>query len=342
MVGANPCGRSENFANMEKEVKDRSEQIKVSARQCIRQEVDAIAELVNFVDDDFSACVDAIFRNNEGRVIVCGIGKSANIAQKIVATFNSKGTPAVFMHAADAIHGDLGIVQKNDIVICISKSGNTPEITVLIPMIKMRGNKIIALVGNTQSYLAKNADFVVNCTVNKEACPNNLAPTASSTAQLVMGDAIAVSLIALRGFSPADFARLHPGGSLGKQLYLQLDSLYRQNEVPKVSSQANLNAIIYEISSKRLGVTAVVDGETICGIITDGDLRRMLEKNPNPQAITAADIMSKNPKIIEKNELAIHALEIMRNNNITSVLVTDNGKYAGVVHLHDLLREGII
>ena len=327
---------------METNSDKRKERIKESAKQCIRQEIDAISGLINFVDDDFVGCVEAIFHNHEGRVIVCGIGKSANIAQKIVATFNSTGTPAIFMHAADAIHGDLGIVQKNDIVICISKSGNTPEITVLLPMIKMRGNKIVALVGNTGSYLAKNADFVLNCTVGKEACPNNLAPTASSTAQLVMGDAIAVSLIALRGFSPADFARLHPGGSLGKQLYLKLEQLYKLNEVPKVNPQANLNTIIYEISSKRLGVTAVVDHEEICGIITDGDLRRMLEKHENSQSIIAADIMSKNPKTIEKNELAIHALGIMRNNNITSVLVTDNGKYAGVVHLHDLLKEGII
>ncbi|MCL2131210.1 MAG: KpsF/GutQ family sugar-phosphate isomerase [Lentimicrobiaceae bacterium] len=327
---------------MENSIVETKEKIQTSATQCIRQEIDAVSGLINFVDDAFAACVDAIFRNKEGRVIVCGIGKSANIAQKIVATFNSTGTPAVFMHAADAIHGDLGIVQKNDIVMCISKSGSTPEITVLIPMIKMRGNKIAALVGNTQSYLAKNADFVINCTVSKEACPNNLAPTASSTAQLVMGDAIAVSLIALRGFSPADFARLHPGGSLGKQLYLKLEQLYTQNEVPQVSPQANLNAIIYEISSKRLGVAAVVDEGEICGIITDGDLRRMLEKNDNPQAVIAADIMSKNPKTIEKDELAIRALEIMRNHNITSVLVTDNGKYAGIVHLHDLLKEGII
>lgn len=318
------------------------ERIKESAKQCITQEVDAISGLVNFVDDDFAACVDAIFRNHAGRVIVCGIGKSANIAQKIVATFNSTGTPAVFMHAADAIHGDLGIVQQYDMVMCISKSGNTPEITVLIPMIKMRGNKIIALVGNMQSYLAQQADFVLNCTVGKEACPNNLAPTASSTAQLVMGDALAVSLIALRGFSPADFARLHPGGSLGKQLYLKLEQVYKQNEVPQVNPQANLNTIIYEISSKRLGVTAVVDKGQICGIITDGDLRRMLEKTDQPQAITAVDIMSKKPKTIEKEELAIRALEIMRNYNITSVLITNEGNYVGVVHLHDLLREGII
>jgi len=318
------------------------EQIKASAKQCIKQEIDAVSNLINFVDDDFAACVDTIFRNHEGRVIVCGIGKSANIAQKIVATFNSTGTPAVFMHAADAIHGDLGIVQQHDIVMCISKSGNTPEITVLTPMLKLRGNKIIAMVGNTQSYLAQQADFVLNCTVGKEACPNNLAPTASSTAQLVMGDAVAVSLIALRGFSPADFARLHPGGILGKQLYLKLEQLCKQNEVPQVNSQANLTAVIYEISSKRLGVTAVIDDGVISGIITDGDLRRMLEKNENSQSITAADIMSKNPKTIEKDELAVRALEIMRNHNITSVLITDKGKYAGIVHLHDLLKEGII
>ena len=316
--------------------------IKQSAIQCIKQEIDAITGLLDFIDNDFVSCVEAIFHNHDGRVVICGIGKSANIAQKIVATFNSTGTPAIFMHAADAIHGDLGIVQKNDIVICISKSGNTPEITVLVPMIKMRGNKIVAIVGNTQSYLAKNVDFVLNSTVSKEACPNNLAPTASSTAQLVMGDAIAVSLIAMRGFSPADFARFHPGGTLGKQLYLKLEQLYKQNEAPQVNSHAKLNEIIYEISSKRLGMTVVIDDGKISGIITDGDLRRMLEKNENPKSITAADIMNKNPKMIEKNELAVRALEIMRNNNITSVLITDNEKYVGVVHLHDLLKEGII
>ena len=298
--------------------------------------------MLNNINDSFVAAVEEIFRNDAGRVIVCGIGKSANIGQKMVATFNSTGTPAVFMHAADAIHGDLGIIQKNDIVICLSKSGNTPEITLLIPMIKMLSNKIIAIVGNTDSYLAKNADFVLDCTVSQEACPNNLAPTASSTAQLVIGDALAVCLIAMRGFSPEDFARTHPGGVLGKRLYLTVEQVCKANEVPKVSSDAGLNTIIYEISSKRLGVTAVVDGEKIQGIITDGDLRRMLEKNIDLSAIKASDIMSKNPKTIDIKKLAIHALEIMRNNNITSILVTDNERYTGVVHLHDLLKEGII
>ena len=318
------------------------EEIQHIAKQCIKREKEAVESLLNSVNDSFSAAVEEIFRNNEGRVIVCGIGKSANIGQKMVATFNSTGTPAVFMHAADAIHGDLGIIQKNDIVICLSKSGNTPEITLLIPMIKMLGSKIIAIVGNTNSYLAKNADYVIDCTVSQEACPNNLAPTASSTAQLVIGDAMAVCLIAMRGFSPEDFARTHPGGVLGKRLYLTVEQLCRENEAPQVPSDASLNKIIYEISSKRLGVTAVVDNGKITGIITDGDLRRMLEKNIDLQSIRASNIMSKNPKTIDLKKLAVNALEIMRNNNITSILVTENEQYTGVVHLHDLLKEGII
>jgi arabinose-5-phosphate isomerase len=306
------------------------------------QEKETVENLLNYIDDQFIACVEEIYHNDAGRVIVCGIGKSANIAQKMVGTFNSTGTPAIFMHAADAIHGDLGIIQKNDIVICLSKSGNTPEITLLVPMIKMLGSKVVAIVGNVNSYLAKNADYVLNCTVSKEACPNNLAPTASSTAQLVIGDAMAVCLIAMRGFSSEDFARIHPGGTLGKQLYLKVEQLSKANEVPQVSSGADLNTIIYEISSKRLGVTAVIDNGKISGIITDGDLRRMLEKNANPQQITASDIMSKNPKTIDIQNLAVNALEIMRNNNITSILVTEKGKYAGIIHLHDLLKVGII
>ncbi|MDR1879223.1 MAG: KpsF/GutQ family sugar-phosphate isomerase [Bacteroidales bacterium] len=318
------------------------EEIKQIAKQCIRQEAEAVATLLEYVDDSFVACVEELYRNEKGRVIVCGIGKSANIAQKLVATFNSTGTPAVFMHAADAIHGDLGIIQKHDIVICISKSGNTPEISLLVPMIKMLGSKIIALVGNTNSYLAKNADYILNCTVNKEACPNNLAPTASSTAQLVLGDAVAVCLIAMRGFSANDFARIHPGGVLGKQLYLKVEQLCKENEIPQVTPDADLNTIIYEISSKRLGITAVIDKGSIAGIITDGDLRRMLGKNIHPQGIKATDIMTKNPKMIDINQLAVTALEMMRNNNITSILVTENGNYAGVIHLHDLLKEGII
>jgi len=318
------------------------EDIQQIAKQCIKQEKEAVESLSNSINDSFVAAVEEIFRNNNGRVVVCGIGKSANIGQKMVATFNSTGTPAVFMHAADAIHGDLGIIQKNDIVICLSKSGNTPEITLLIPMIKMFGSKIIAIVGNTNSYLAKHADYVIDCTVSQEACPNNLAPTASSTAQLVIGDAMAVCLIAMRGFSSEDFARTHPGGVLGKRLYLTVEQLCKTNEVPQVPSDASLNKIIYEISSKRLGVTAVVDNGQIKGIITDGDLRRMLEKNIDLQSITASDIMSKNPKTIDVKKLAVNALEMMRNNNITSILVTENEQYTGVVHLHDLLKEGII
>jgi len=318
------------------------EEIQQIAKQCIKQEKEAVESLLNNINDSFVAAVEEIFHNDEGRVIVCGIGKSANIGQKIVATFNSTGTPAIFMHAADAIHGDLGIIQKNDIVICLSKSGNTPEITLLIPMIKMFGSKIIAIVGNIHSYLAKNADYVIDCTVSQEACPNNLAPTASSTAQLVIGDAMAVCLIAMRGFSSEDFARIHPGGILGKRLYLTVEQLCKANEMPQVTSAANLNEIIYEISSKRLGVTAVVDDGKIMGIITDGDLRRMLEKNIDLQSIKASDIMSKNPKTIDVKRLAVNALELMRNNNITSILVTENELYTGVVHLHDLLKEGII
>ena len=318
------------------------EEIQQIAKQCICQEADAVRLLADYIDNQFVSAVEAIYRNDEGRVIVCGIGKSANIAQKMVATFNSTGTPAIFMHAADAIHGDLGIIQKNDIVICLSKSGNTPEITLLIPLIKMLGSKIIAVVGNTDSYLAKNADYVINCNVSQEACPNNLAPTASSTAQLVIGDAMAVCLIAMRGFSPEDFARIHPGGTLGKQLYLKVEQLCKLNDIPQVNPSADLKTIIYEISSKRLGVTAVIDNEEIAGIITDGDLRRMLEKTADLQHITAKNVMSKNPKTIDINQLAVKALEIMRNFNITSVLVTQNGKYVGIVHLHDLLKEGIV
>lgn len=327
---------------MEKTIVKTKEEIRQIATQCIHQEVDAVRLLADYIDDQFVAAVEDIYHNDNGRVIVCGIGKSANIAQKMVATFNSTGTPAIFMHAADAIHGDLGIIQNNDIVICLSKSGNTPEITLLIPLIKMLGSKIIAIVGNTDSYLAKNADYVINCNVSKEACPNNLAPTASSTAQLVIGDAIAVCLIAMRGFSPDDFARIHPGGTLGKQLYLKVKQLCNANEAPQVNPSADLKTIIYEISSKRLGVTAVIDNEEIAGIITDGDLRRMLEKTDDLQQITAKDVMSKNPKTIDINQLAVKALKIMRNNNITSVLATENNKYVGVVHLHDLLKEGIV
>ncbi len=318
--------------------------IKKIAIQSIAQEAKAIELLQHFINNDFEACVQEIYNDNEGRVIVTGIGKSAIIAQKIVATFNSTGTPAIFMHAADAIHGDLGIIQPNDIVMCLSKSGETPEIKLLLPMIKMMGNKVIAMVGNTNSYLALHADYILNCSVDKESCPNNLAPTASSTAQLVIGNTLAVCLIAMRGFSAADFARIHPGGVLGKKLYLKVANLSKQNEKPHVRLNDNLNTIIYEISSKRLGITAVLDDKNnIVGIITDGDLRRMLQSSHDIQTITAKDIMSPSPKIIHEEEMAVKALEIMRTNNITSLLIIDDYKhYIGVIHLHDIIREGII
>jgi len=293
------------------------------------------------LDTDFENAVKFIL-NSKGRVIVTGIGKSANIATKIVATLNSTGTPAIFMHAADAIHGDLGIVQKDDVVICISKSGNTPEVKVLVPLIKNSHNKIIALTGNKDSYLAKNADFVLNAYVEHEACPNNLAPTTSTTAQLVMGDALAVCLLEMREFTSKDFAKYHPGGTLGKRLYLRVDDLVEKNEIPKVELNTNIRDVIIEISEKRLGTTAVVNHEKIVGIITDGDIRRMLKNNQKFENLIAKDIMSKNPKTINSNAMAIDALDVMETHNITQILVVDDQKYVGVVHLHDLLKEGII
>ena len=311
------------------------------AKQTISIESTAIANLINFLNSDFENAVNFILQS-KGRVIVTGIGKSANIASKIVATLNSTGTPAIFMHAADAIHGDLGIVQKDDVVICISKSGNTPEIKVLIPLIKDSHNKIIAITGNTDSYLAKQADFVLNSYVEHEACPNNLAPTTSTTAQLVIGDALAISLLEMKDFTSEDFAKYHPGGTLGKRLYLRVSDLVSKNEVPKVTANDSISNVIVEISEKRLGATAVLNGSTILGVITDGDIRRMLKNNMNITAITAKDIMSKNPKTVDINAMAIEALDIMENNNITQLLVVDGNKYKGVVHLHDLLKEGII
>lgn len=311
------------------------------AKKTILTESNAIANLTNFIDTNFENAVKFIFES-KGRVIVTGIGKSANIATKIVATFNSTGTPAVFMHAADAIHGDLGNVLKDDVVICISKSGNTPEIKVLVPLIKNYGNKIIAITGNLDSFLGKNADFPLNTFVEKEACPNNLAPTTSTTAQLVMGDALAVCLLELKGFSSSDFAKYHPGGALGKRLYLRVADLIKNNELPQVTENDSVIKVIVEISEKRLGVTAVVENEKIIGIITDGDLRRMLTKSTEINHLTAKDIMSKNPKTITEDAMAIEALERLEENSITQILVTDNeDKYIGVVHLHDLIKEGI-
>ncbi|TVZ54883.1 arabinose-5-phosphate isomerase [Lutibacter sp. Hel_I_33_5] len=312
------------------------------AKETILIESKAIANLVNLIDSDFENAIKFILKA-KGRVIVTGIGKSANIATKIVATFNSTGTPAIFMHAADAIHGDLGIIQENDVVICISKSGNTPEIKVLVPLIKNSNNKVIAITGNKDSFLGNNADFTLNTYVEKEACPNNLAPTTSTTAQLVMGDALAVCLLKLKGFTDTDFAKYHPGGALGKRLYLRVDDLIKNNEQPKVNPNDSVSEVIIEISEKRLGVTAVInDDDTILGIITDGDIRRMLKKTTKIDALTAKDIMSKNPKSISKNDMAIDALETLEENSITQILVTnDENKYVGVVHLHDLLKEGI-
>jgi arabinose-5-phosphate isomerase len=316
--------------------------IRKTAREVLINEARAVENLTNFIDDAFEACVREIF-GSRGRVVVTGVGKSAIIANKIVATLNSTGTPSLFMHAADAIHGDLGMVQREDIVICISKSGNTPEIKVLVPLLKRRGSKLVALVSNAGSYLAAQADYVLNANVSEEACPNNLAPTTSTTAHLAMGDALAVCLLALRDFTAEDFARYHPGGSLGKQLYLKVEDLVSQNLKPSVSEQATLKEVILEISSKRLGATAVLDGAgKLAGIITDGDLRRMLQKTSDLAGIRAADIMTRTPKTIAGEEFAVKALQMMQQNSITQLVVTDDGKFSGFVHLHDLLKEGIV
>lgn len=312
-----------------------------TAKETILTEAEAIRKMADLVNSDFENAVNAIL-SSDGRVIVTGIGKSANIATKIVATMNSTGTPAVFMHAADAIHGDLGNIQSSDVVICISKSGNTPEIKVLVPLIKNSGNPIIAITGNPDSFLGRNADYVLNSYVEKEACPNNLAPTTSTTAQLVMGDALAVCLLSMKEFTSRDFAKYHPGGTLGKKLYLRVSDLVSNNEVPKVGPDAPIKDVIVEISKKRLGTTAVVDGNKLMGIVTDGDIRRMLETQTDIKSLRASDIMSKNPIQVDADTMAVEALDIMEEKNITQILVTDMGKYVGVVHFHDLLKEGII
>lgn len=316
--------------------------INTIAKETILNESNAIANLTNLIDSNFEEAVKFIL-NSKGRVIITGIGKSANIATKIVATFNSTGTPAIFMHAADAIHGDLGIIQKDDIVICISKSGNTPEIKVLVPLIKNSQNKVIAITGNVDSFLGTQADFTLNTYIEKEACPNNLAPTTSTTAQLVMGDALAVCLLKMKGFTSNDFAKYHPGGALGKRLYLRVSDLIKNNEAPKVSLFTSIAEVIIEITEKRLGVTAVLNKDSkLVGIITDGDIRRMLSNSSDISSLMAKDIMGANPKTIIDEAMAVEALETLENNNITQILVTDNtDKYIGVVHLHDLLKEGI-
>jgi len=316
--------------------------IKSLAIETIYTEAAAIKKLAEYIDDNFERTVNEIF-NGRGRVIVTGIGKSAIIASKIVATLNSTGTPAIFMHAADAIHGDLGIIQPDDIIICLSKSGNTPEIKVLVPLIKNLGNRIVAIVSNTDSYLAQKADYVLRATVEREACPNNLAPTSSTTAQMVIGDALAVCLLKLRGFTPADFARFHPGGSLGKKLYMRVSDIYSHDNAPHVQLNDPIPSVIIEISSKRLGATAVLDEKgKLLGIITDGDLRRMLQNNSTIEGLTAKDIMSKAPKIIGPHELAINAFHLMEQHKITQLLVVENDRYLGVIHIHDILREGIV
>lgn len=312
------------------------------AKRTLTLESTAVSDLKQYINGDFEQAVELI-AHCAGRLVVSGIGKSAIIGQKIVATLNSTGTPAIFMHAADAIHGDLGMIQENDIILCISKSGNSPEIKVLVPLVKNFGNKLIAMVGNIDSFLAREADLILNTTVEQEACPNNLAPTTSTTAQLAMGDALAVCLIEWHGFTAGDFAKFHPGGTLGKKLYLKVGDLSRLHQAPKVRRDSSLKEVIVMISSGMLGVTAVLEADgDLGGIITDGDLRRMLEKGIPGDHVTAESIMSIHPKTIQEDELAINALEMMRQHDITQLLVLKDKRYIGIIHLHDLIREGII
>ena len=318
-----------------------SEEIITSAKQTITEEAQAIAKLTDYLDDDFTQSVQYILQS-KGRVVITGIGKSAIIANKIVATMNSTGTPAIFMHAADAIHGDLGIIQQDDVVICISKSGNTPEIKVLVPLLKRGNNKLIAITSNKNSVLAQQADSVLYAHVDKEACPNNLAPTTSTTAQLVLGDALAVCLLEMKHFGSSDFAKYHPGGALGKRLYLKVSDIVSHNQKPKVSPDTDIKKVIVEISEKMLGVTAVLNNHQIVGIVTDGDIRRMLSKTDSIKGLTAKDIMSVNPKTIEVDCLAIDALHLMEKNKITQLLATKQGEYVGIIHLHNLIQEGLI
>ena len=311
------------------------------ARQTITEEAAAVAKLTDYIDDDFTQAVNHIL-HSKGRVVITGIGKSAIIANKIVATMNSTGTPAIFMHAADAIHGDLGIIQQEDVVICISKSGNTPEIKVLVPLLKRGNNKLIAITSNKGSVLAQQADWVLYAHVEKEACPNNLAPTTSTTAQLVLGDALAVCLLEMKHFGSSDFAKYHPGGALGKRLYLKVSDIVVHNQKPEVSPDTDIKKVIVEISAKMLGVAAVIDQGNIVGVVTDGDIRRMLSKTDTIKGLTAKDIMSVRPKTIDFDSLAIDALNLMEKNKITQLLVTQGGKYAGIIHLHNLIQEGLL
>lgn len=317
------------------------ETILATAKKTILSESESIANLINLVDDDFAKSVELIY-NGKGRLIVTGIGKSAIIATKMVATFNSTGTPSMFLHAAEAIHGDLGMVQPGDVIICISKSGNSPEIKVLVPLLKRFGNMLIGMTANKNSFLGKESDFVLNAHVDMEACPNNLAPTNSTTAQLVLGDALAVCLMEMRNFKSEDFAKYHPGGALGKKLLLRVVDMLDQTHRPEVSPEASIKTVIMEISEKRLGVTAVIENNNLIGIITDGDIRRMLEKRDTFSDLTAKDIMTKNPKTVQLSDMVVDAFNTMENHSITQMVVVDNGEYKGVLHIHDILKEGII
>ncbi len=313
-----------------------------TAKATLDIELEALVALKDNLGDSFVRAVESIY-NGKGRLVVTGIGKSAIVAQKIVATMNSTGTPSLFMHAADAIHGDLGMIQTNDIIICISKSGDTPEIKVLVPFLKNAGNLLIAIVSNLDSFLAKQADFILHTPIKQEADPNNLAPTASTTAQMAMGDALATSLLALRGFSSLDFAQFHPGGALGKQLYLRVKDIYLLHTQPKVLPDASIQETILEMTTKRLGATAVVDeSNKVMGIITDGDLRRMLSKQIDFKILLAQDIMSENPFSINPDAMAVEALQMMREKNISQLIVSEQNTYIGLIHLHDLLKEGLV
>ena len=329
--------KTSNFGDLKKELN-----IREAALRTIEMEAAAIQQLSGQLDERFEQAIDCLAAC-KGRIVISGIGKSAIIAQKIVATLNSTGAPAIFLHAADAIHGDLGMIQQEDAVVIISKSGESPEIKVLVPLIKNFGNCLLSITGNMESYLARKSDFIFNTTVRQEACPNNLAPTTSTTAQLVMGDAIAVCLMEKKGFAVEDFAKLHPGGALGKKLYLRVKDLYADHEKPEVKTEHSVKEVIMEMTRKRLGVTGVTgaDGKLL-GIITDGDLRRMLEKSDSIRDITARDIMTRNPKTISPSEMAVNALDIMRQNSITQLVVAEEGTYLGILHLHDLVKEGLI
>lgn len=320
---------------------DTKENILMLAKNTILSESESIAKLIDFIDFNFAEATQTIF-NSKGRLIVTGIGKSAIIAQKMVATFNSTGTPSLFLHASEAIHGDLGMMQTDDVIICISKSGNSPEIKVLVPLLKRFGNRLIAITGNMTSFLAKESHYVLNTTVDAESCPNNLAPTNSTTAQLVMGDALAVCLMEMRNFTSEDFAKYHPGGALGKKLLLRVNDMLENSLKPMVAPDASIKKVIFEISEKRLGVTAVVENEKVIGIITDGDIRRMLNENDTFTHLTAKDIMTKNPKMIQSTIMVTDALNILEDFAITQLIVVDNNEYKGVLHLHDILKEGIV